>query len=140
MSDGLGNIFDAVEDTSQTPGAKGPDFRVEVEVPRSALGNPQGFAVPVPPEQEIGNGTFKRKVGPGDEADSVRLHLPTDFDGGATLRLRGQGGVADPDGRAGDLYVTVRVVEDPPAAGQWLWLVVIALVVVGGAVWFFVRP
>ena len=106
---GLGNIFDAAGDTT---GPRGPDLKVQVDVPRDALGIPDGFAVPVPTAMELDGEPVPRRLGPGESGGFVRLHLPEGFTDGATLRLRGQGGQRD-GGSAGDLYVTVRLTDDP---------------------------
>lgn len=148
MSDeGLGNIFDAVEDGDAPKAARGPDLRLEVEYPRYALGSDEGFLAPVPRVVEQDGEEIERKIGPADDARGVRLHLPEAFQDGATLRLRGQGGVGE-GGRAGDLYLTVRLVDvDPPPmlvtstdAPSLLWIAIVALALGAAAVWFLVRP
>ena len=131
MSGGLGNIFG---DAEAGDGPRGQDMKVDVEVPRSALGTPSGFAVPIPVEMSIDGGTVKRRLGPGEAGGRVQLHLPTDFRDGSVLRLRGQGGEQD-GGRPGDLFVTVRLVNTA-ATFPWLWVALVALLLGGGAVWF----
>lgn len=148
MSDeGLGNIFDAVEEEDAPKAARGPDLRLEVEYPRYALGSDEGFLAPVPRVVVQDGAEIERKIGPADDARGVRLHLPEAFQDGATLRLRGQGGVGE-DGRAGDLYLTIRLVDiDPPPmlatstdAPSLPWIAIVALALGAAAVWFLVRP
>lgn len=148
MSDeGLGNIFDAVEGGDAPKAMRGPDLRLEIEYPRYALGSAEGFVAPVPRLVEQDGEEIERKIGPADDERGVRVHLPEGFQEGATLRLRGQGGVG-PGGRAGDLYLTVRLVDvDPPpvlaspqAASSLPWVAIVALALGAAAVWFLVRP
>lgn len=134
MSDALGNVFEAV-DEAEAAGASGPDFRTEVEVRRSALGDDDGVVVPVPAFEQIDGQRVPRKPGPGDEPDRVRLHLPQALADGVALRLRGQGGASPDGGRAGDLLVTIRIVEDPPTRRP-PWVLMLVAVLAGLAVWW----
>lgn len=121
-------------------GPRGPDLRVDVEVPRSALGAPGGYKahVPVTIEHEETGSTVQRTVLDGD-AEHLPLHLPRNFSSGAMLRLRGQGGVC-PEGRPGDLYVKVHVVEDPsPPLARWIAVAVGTSVVSGGVAWMLMQ-
>lgn len=135
---GLGNIFDAAgkgEQDRHTP--RGPDFRVEVQIPRSALGGEAGVDAPVPEQRTIDGKIVRRNTTPGDPPGMVRLHLPADFKDGAALRLRGQGGRSE-GGRAGDLLLTVRLVDEPSSSLLW-WVVLLAVVLAGGAAWALLR-
>ena len=120
---GLGNIFDGLEEGAETEegaSARGPDLRVEVEIPRNFLGDPEGIVADVPEQVPQGETTVRRHVGPGDDPTGVRLHLPETLPDGATLRLRGQGGVTG-GGRPGDLYVRVKI-GAPVVASPVSWL------------------
>lgn len=133
----LGSIF-ADEPTNEA--ARGPDLRVRVQVPRDALGNPDGWWAPVPETLDRGDGTMvQRAVAPGEEGRGVPLHLPGDFRSGAVLRLRRQGG-READELPGDLYVTVEVVEPPPRRIPIGALVAVAVTtaLAGGLVWWLV--
>lgn len=135
---GLGNIFDAAgqgEPDRHAP--RGPDFRVEVEIQRSALGVAAGVDVPVPQQRTIDGKTVRRNTTPGDPPGVVRLNLPADFKDGAVLRLRGQGGRSE-GGRAGDLLLTVRVVDDRASGGLW-WVALLGAALAGAAVWAILR-
>lgn len=132
---GLGNIFDAAnEDAAAKTGPPGPDFRVAVEIPRSALG--ATVRVPTPARMEIDGRTVARALGPGDESDAVQIHISEGFADGATLRLRGQGGVSSDKGRAGDLYLTVRFVDTSTGARVWLWAVAAVVAGASAAIWY----
>jgi len=134
--EGLGNIFDAVEqDAAATSGRPGPDFKVEVEVPRRSLGDPSGQLASVPGKLEVDGLMVARKLGPGEDGDGVRLHLAADFKDGATLRLRGQGGLSAQGGRPGDLYITVRIVGSAAAGTSGLWIGLAALIAAALATW-----
>ena len=144
--EGLGNIFDAVEEGHDAAtAARGPDLRLEVEYPRYALGSDDGFLANVPRVVEQQGEEIERQIGPADDARGVRLHLPEDFRDGATLRLRGQGGIGE-QGRAGDLYLTVRLNDaEPPVAlggpsNAVPWIAILVLALGAAAVWFLVRP
>lgn len=142
MSDGgLGNIFDAA-DEADAGGQRGPDLRVSVEVSRHSLGDADGFVVAVPERIDVDGQLVSRKITPGDPKGGIRLHLPEGFADGATLRLRGQGGVGG-GGLAGDLYVTVRLTNaavQHPQARSNLWIAVLFAIAGIGAVWFLLRP
>lgn len=122
---GLGNIL---EPDSDRP--KGPDLRVKVQVPRSALGREGGALVGVPAEIEHDGRPIARAASPHDERGKVRLHLPAEIPEGAVLRLRGQGGRRE-GGVPGDLFVEVEVVPDPR---PWWILVLVAALAAGVAV------
>lgn len=53
--------------------------------------------------------------GSGAVADevSVKVSIPPGVDDGARMRLAGRGQAGDPGGRAGDLYVQIKVAPDP---------------------------
>lgn len=103
----LGSVF--ADDGDERP--RGPDLRVSVEVPRAALG--AELHAPVPSRLAVDGELVERAVIDGDDPARVVLHLPEHLPEGAVLRLRGQGGVA-PDGRPGDLYVKLELVDRPP--------------------------
>lgn len=124
----LGNIFEE-DERARAEKPRGPDLHVTVQVPRTALGDPAGYRVPIADAIEHEGVLVPRKVNPEDAA-GVPLHLPESLTDNAVLRLRGQGGVHE-GGIAGDLYVKVQVVEPPPPSLLWLW-VVLALAVLGG--------
>lgn len=142
---GLGNIFDGLEEgkgEEESAPSRGPDLRVEVEIPRNFLGDPDGIIADVPRDVPQGDTTVRRHVGPGDDPEGVRLHLPETLPDRATLRLRGQGGVED-GGRPGDLYVTVKVVAPVvaplvQATRRW-WIVAVAVAVAAAASAFLLR-
>jgi molecular chaperone DnaJ len=56
-----------------------------------------------------------RCSGAGSVVDEVALtvEIPAGIEDGARMRLTGRGGVGEPGGRPGDLYVEVRVLPDP---------------------------
>lgn len=103
----LGSILAASE---ADDGPRGADLRVEVEVPRGALGTESGFEVPVPREIEHAGELVERAPSPLESGDVVTLRLPAQFPDGGTIKLRGQGGV-HPEGRPGDLLVTVQLTD-----------------------------
>lgn len=105
----LSNIFE-----EEPVGPKGPDLDVTVEVPRSALGAEDGVVVPIPAQLNKNGHRIHRAVSPHEPKQAVRLRLPADFPNGGTVRLRGQGGLPPNQGRAGDLYVKVRLVDGEP--------------------------
>ncbi len=111
---GLGNVFDAAEVDEDVP--RGPDLELDVQAPRSALGRDDGWEVEVPPQLLADGVLVPRHIAPGDASDRLRLHLSAAMPAKARLRLRGAGGVIE-GGRPGDLFVTVTVVDDPPARG-----------------------
>jgi len=47
------------------------------------------------------------------EEVAVTVEIPAGIEDGARLRITGRGGVGEPGGRPGDLYVEVRVLPDP---------------------------
>ena len=108
MSEGLGNIFDAVDEGE---GPRGEDLFHTIEVPRSALGHPTGQLVPVP-EKIVHAGERVARVTDTDrEPGWLHLSLGEDVPEGASLRLRGQGEPKE-DGRPGDLILKVRFNDD----------------------------
>jgi hypothetical protein len=103
----LGSVFEADE------GARGPDLRVSVEVPRAALG--ASFRAPVPQRLAADGELVERVLLGDDEPGFVELHLPESLPDRAVLRLRGQGGAGAGEGEAaGDLLVVVELVDRPP--------------------------
>lgn len=105
----LGNVLEP-----ESEGPRGPDLYVEVEVPRAALGETDGYRVDVPRKIAAAGGYVERVSSPHDEGDQVLLHLPDDFPDGGTLKLRGQGGPCeDGDGPPGDLLVEVELTGGP---------------------------
>jgi hypothetical protein len=126
----LGNIFEESDDPSSP---RGPDVRVAVQVPRRALGDPDGFWAPVPAVVEQEGRAVVRAAAPGEQERGVQLFLPPALQPGSVLRLRRQGGVSpEADGAPGDLYVQIELVE---SAGEFRWLVVgIAVVLAAAAI------
>lgn len=136
----LGSIF-AEDDAARAGKPRGPDLRVTVDVPRDALGDPDGFRAPIATQLEHEGQLVPRKVNP-DDGDSVPLHLPDAIRPGTVLRLRGQGGIAE-DGAAGDLYVKVNVVEPTSTSRMWptvLLAVLAAGLAVSALVWALTLP
>lgn len=110
MTSELGNVF-----ADDDPRPKGPDLHVSVEVPRIALG--ATLHAPVPSRIAADGDLVERAVLEGDDPDCVVLHLPEQLPDRAVLRLRGQGGVTQ-DGRPGDLFVKIELVDRPPRDGE----------------------
>lgn len=110
----LGNIFDAVE----SRGERGPDLRWTVEVPRRKLGEP--LTVEVPAQIEVDGAPVARALPPdGSPAGApVPLMLPLEVPDGATLRLRGQGGVSSGGGSPGDLYLRIVLIGPARPAAE----------------------
>lgn len=54
-----------------------------------------------------------RGRGKSKKPHSVMVKVPAGIDNDQRLRLRGEGEIAEPGGRAGDLYVLVRIKEHP---------------------------
>lgn len=54
-----------------------------------------------------------RGLGKNKKAHSVAVKIPAGVDSDQRLRLRGEGEINEPGGRAGDLYVQLRVREHP---------------------------
>lgn len=110
----LGNIFDAVV----TEGERGADLRWTVEVPRRQLGGL--VVVSVPERFEIEGATVERAPSPDGAAagDRVPLNLPLEVPDGATLRLRGQGGISATGGAPGDLYLEIVLVGPARPAAE----------------------
>jgi len=103
----LGSVFEA------DGGARGPDLRVSVEVPRAALG--ATLLAPVPERLAAEGELVERVVLGDDEPGFVKLHLPESLPDRAVLRLRGQGAASAIEGEgAGDLLVVVELVNRPP--------------------------
>ena len=125
----LGSVFD-----DDGGGSRGPDLRVEVEVPRNGLGDPAGVRVKVPLTVAV-DGQPVRRVDPHEEGDSVCLHLPATLPDNATLRLRGQGGVGE---RPGDLLVHIHLVDPAPTSSRppAFALVLLVVAAASGAAWF----
>lgn len=129
----LGSIFET-EHAEDLP--RGEDLTIEVEVPRTALGHPRGHRVPLARVLEVDGRSIERVVQPGD-SDVLPLFLPETFASGSVLRLRGQGGVRA-DGRPGDLYVKVRVVDPPPVLASALPTALAPVAKKGGGAALFV--
>lgn len=106
----LGRIFP----DEPTTGPRGVDLRVSVEVPRYALGAPDGYKALVPRIIHHDGQPVERVTSPFEHGDEITLNLPEHVPDGATLRLRGQGGPCEA-GTPGDLYVEICLVDrDPP--------------------------
>jgi hypothetical protein len=126
----LGSIFE--DDSADAP--RGPDLRVNVDVPRSALGREGAYAAMVPDEIEHDGRLVARVQGPGDPPGRISLHLPETFASGSVLRLRRQGGRAE-GGVPGDLYLQITVVE-PVDSGLRGIVIVFVLALLGAlGVW-----
>lgn len=104
----LGSIYD-----DAPSGPKGPDLRHTVVVSRAALARGP-VEVDVPRTFLVGGRDVERVRHPGDRGDRVPISAPVDVPDGATLRLRGAGGVGASGQSAGDLYLTLDV-RDVPA-------------------------
>lgn len=131
----LGSIFESATDEDLP---QGEDLKVQVEVPRTGLGRPEGVRVPLASSIEV-EGRSVERVTLAGERDVLPLFLPENFSSGSVLRLRGQGG-ACPGGRPGDLYVTVCVIEPPPAPLLRWWIIVFLFSLISGlVVWAFLR-
>lgn len=115
----MGSLGSVLE--PERSGSKGPDLRVEVDVPRAALGHAHGVALEVSDTLVGDDGRSHARVpSPHDPPGEVRLHLPASFPDGGVLKLRGQGARGDAS-RAGDLLVRVRLTDDayaPPIGGR----------------------
>jgi hypothetical protein len=113
----LGSVFEQA-----TPGPRGEDLRISVNVSRRALGAHEGVFVALPSELQAAEGMARWTPREGDPAGGVRLQLSPSFPLGGVIRLRGQGAAAAREGSPGDLYVEVRVVEEPGSLSPgWLW-------------------
>jgi hypothetical protein len=123
----LGSIFE--DDGADAP--RGPDLRVKVDVPRTALGADHGYAALVPDEIEHEGQLVARVRGPGDPPGRIALHLPKTFASGSVLRLRRQGGRAE-GGMPGDLYLQITVVE--PVDSGLRGIVVVFVIALLGAI------
>ncbi len=132
----LGSIFDGAPNAGA--GAKGPDVRVQAQVPRSWLGSPDGLEISVPDKVPYEGGTVPRRLGPGEPAGKITLHLASDLGERTTLRLRGQGGEHPESGLPGDLLVQVTIVaEESAGLGLVVPVVVIAAVAAAAAWWSY---
>lgn len=127
----LGNIFDAVARDGE--GQRGADLRVEVTVPPSSLGAPEGIAVRVPLTIE-----GQRRADPHGDRERVLLRLPAELPSdGAVLRLRGLGALPTGKGAPGDLYVAIALGPEPPVTHRsplrspWLVLATLAALALG---------
>ena len=108
----LGSVFDE-DEADERP--RGPELRVTVEVPRSALG--ASLRAPVPRRIAADGELVDRVILDPTDPDGVVLHLPEQLPPRAVLRLRGQGGARE-GGRSGDLMVVVQIVDRPPRDGE----------------------
>ncbi len=86
---------------------RGTDLRCEVAIPTSVARDGGRWDAVIPDELPGPDGAIRRVVDGLDEPGRVALHLPANVPDGATLRLRGRGGVDRSP--PGDLYVTLRV-------------------------------
>ncbi len=132
----LGNIFDEVERGGDGP--RGPDLRVKVDVPRSALGREGGYAALVPDEIEHEGRLVARVQAAGDPPGRVVLHLPETFASGAVLRLRRQGGRSE-GGVPGDLYLEVVVVDRVDDGVRGLVVVFVVALATAIGVWVLAK-
>ena len=96
-------------------GPRGPDLTVRVDVPRAALGDPDGVWVKIPLELDLAGELVPRAVSGHDDGDEIQLHLPHGFPQGGALRLRGQGG-QQAGASDGDLLVQVQLTDGPMPA------------------------
>jgi hypothetical protein len=122
----LGNIL-----APALEGPRGPDLRHTVRVPTAALGREGGVWVEVPVRLEHQGARVPRRCSTHDRRGRVQLHLPATLTSGATIRLRGQGGLHE-GGAAGDLYLTVEVV---PRRAPWGWIAAGSLAALAAAAW-----
>ena len=132
MSD-LGSIYP--ERGEEPPG---PDLHAAVQLPRGQLGQPVKVSVPLELPTEAGD-VMERALDPAGEGDQITLNLPKDLPDGATLRLRGQGGVVD-GGPPGDLYLDIELVDAAPTTtpvGGWLLAAVVLVAAMAG--WVLTR-
>ena len=105
----LGNVLQGGDGA----GPRGPDLRVQVQVPPGALGHDGGVYVRIPLELPAGGRRGRRAPSPFDQRDRVLLRLPASLPNGAAIALRGQG--AQQEGcQPGDLHVQVQVVQGQP--------------------------
>lgn len=125
----LGSVFEA---DARPPGR---DLHARVAVGRDQLGG--RVKVTVPLQLDLDGEMVTRAVGPGETGSEITLNLPTTQPELARLRMRGLGEIG-PSGRAGDLYLTVQVVDRParPTPGLLLGAVLLALVL---AAWMWAR-
>jgi len=98
---------------------RGRDLQLDATVERHLLGQEGGFELRLPLEVELDGERVQRVPSPPHHDERVRLHLPSTVPEGAVLRLRGQGEPC-PQGRAGDLYLTLRwaSTRSSPASGS----------------------
>jgi hypothetical protein len=107
----LGNVLEP--DPAHAGKPRGIDLHVEIEVPPSALGDPDGYAAKLSLRVPHAGERTQRFALPGEE-EFLRLHLPESLPEGAVLRLRRQGGVCE-GGVPGDLFAKIKVSETAPA-------------------------
>ncbi|MFT6399727.1 MAG: hypothetical protein ACJAYU_004496 [Bradymonadia bacterium] len=104
----LGSIFE------KTEGTKGEDLRHHVEASRGEAASATGALVRVPLKLADENGhVHQRRRNPADDGDTLTVRLPTDSPSPVMVRLRGMG-AENESGSAGDLYLTVTLVEGGP--------------------------
>jgi hypothetical protein len=132
----LGNVLEP-----EVQGPHGEDLTTTVDVPRGALGDPDGLWVDVPRKLAHAGELVERVV---DEAEGERvlLRLPEAFPENGAIKFRGQGGAHD-TGPPGDLILRVHLTDElfegrgPESSHLREW-VVLALIAAGaGAVWVF---
>lgn len=122
----LGSVLAPEED-----GPRGEDLVYTVEVPKGALGHPEGVWVDVPEKVEHA-GERVRRVVSDEDGERVHLLLPESFPENGAVKLRGQG-APHASGSAGDLILRVRLTDEPfavPGEGGsplWFWAIIAAL-------------
>ncbi|MCB9524706.1 MAG: hypothetical protein H6702_15215 [Myxococcales bacterium] len=128
----LGSIYEDAGDE-----APGPDLHTVLEIPRGDLG--KAVKVKVPLALPMDDGELIERADRAGEGDVITLQLPAELPDGATLRLRGEGGVVD-GGPGGDLYLQIRLVDVAPPTrpvGGWLVAGLVMLAAVAG--WVLTR-
>lgn len=127
----LGDVFEGMP--AGDDALKGPDLKAAVTVRRRDLGK-SGLRVPVPDMIERAGQLVRRAPDPGGLEGVIPVSLPRDLPEGATLRLRGQGGLSEhPDGHPGDLYLKISV--ESGGGVPWWAVALAALAAVGAVAW-----
>ncbi len=104
----LGSIFAERDETVP----RGEDLRATVQVPRACIGHPDGVLVPLAQRLPFAGERMARARSSFEPEGQIHLRIPAGFQEGATLRLRGQGGVRD-GGEAGDLLLRIEFHDEP---------------------------
>ncbi len=65
MASSLGNVLEP--EPGDADKRRGPDIRVDIEVPPCALGDPAGYAAPLPHKVPYAGERIERAVVPGEE-------------------------------------------------------------------------